>query len=220
MNFLRFVIDSFPRYMSNERGTWFAAGVTAVALSAASGAYSAYSSMQQGAAQKKFADYQAQQEQVDAQQAYAVGQAQSQQVAQQGELNSQTLAFKNAQEIGAQRTAESANGISANSVTAENLEIGSFNKGNRDEQMLNYNEQNQEWSIKTSAADQAFTDTQQANLDVIQGKNEQQAGEIAAAGTLLSTAATTAKAAYGMGTTPSVTGQGIGAAPGQTAVLP
>lgn len=169
---------------------------TAIATSVVSGVYGGYSAYQQGSSQKAFADYQAQQEQVDAQQAYAVGQAQSQQVAQQGELNSQTLAFKNAQEIGAQRTAESANGIAANSVTAENLEIGSFNKGNRDEQMLNYNEQNQEWSIKTAAADQAFTDTQQSSLDVIQGQNEQAAGEMAATGTLLSTAATSAGLAY------------------------
>jgi hypothetical protein len=168
----------------------------AVGATAVSGAFGAFSAFQQGAAQKKFADYQAQQEQVDAQQAYNVGQAQSEQVAQQGELNSQTLAFKNAQEMGAQRAAESANGITANSVTAENLAIGSFNKGNRDEQMLNYNEQNQEWSIKTAAADQAFTDTQQSSLDIIQGQNEQQAGEISAAGTLLSTAATTAGLKY------------------------
>ena len=101
------------------------------------GAFSAYSAYQQGAAQKAFSDYQSQQEQVDAQQAYNVGQAQSQQVAQQGELNSQTLAFKNAQEEGARRAAESANGITSNSVTAENFAVGGFNKGNRDEQILN-----------------------------------------------------------------------------------
>lgn len=186
----------------------------AVTTAVVAGGYTAYSQVQNGIAQKNFADYEAQQEQVDAQQAYSVGQAQSQQVAQQGELNSQTLAFKNAQEIGAQRVAESANGIAANSVTAENLEVGSFNKGNRDEQMLNYNEQNQEWSIKTGAADQAFTDTQQASLDTIQGQNEQAAGEMAATGTLLSTASTVAGLQYKASTAvlQTPTGTPLGAA--------
>ena len=189
----------------------------AVTTAVAAGGYSAYSAYQQGASQKAFADYQAQQEQVDAQQAYAVGQAQSQQVAQQGELNSQTLAFKNAQEEGARRAAESANGITANSVTAENLAIGGFNKGNRDEQILNYNEQNQEWSIKTAASEQAFTDTQQSALDTIQGENEMAAGEMNATGTLLSTAATVAGLGYKMSTTPSPTGVTLGSAPSNTA---
>ena len=204
--------------MSNERGSWIA---VAVGTEVVSGGFEAYSQYQQGAAQKKFADFQAEQEQVDAQAAYAQGQAQSEQVAQQGELNSQTLAFKNAQEIGSQRAAESANGISANSVTAENLETNSFNKGNRDEQMLNYNAENQEWSIKTAAADQVFTDQQQANLDVIQGKNEMAAGEMAAAGTLLSTAATVGGMGAKGATTGSQTNTGfaLGAAPSNTAPM-
>lgn len=189
--------------------SWIAAAVT---VSVVSGGFEAYSQIQQGAAQKKFADYQAQQEEVDAEQAYKVGQAQSQQVAQQEELNSQTLAFKNAQKIGAMRAATAANGIAANSVTAENLEIGSFNKGNRDEQMLEYNAENQEWSIKTAAADQAFTDNQQSALDVIQGENEQAAGEMAATGTLLSTASTVAGIGYKAST--AVPG-GTGANPNQ-----
>ena len=184
----------------------------AVGGAVVSGGFEAYSQIQQGAAQKKFADYQAQQEEVDAEQAYKVGQAQSQQVAQQEELNSQTLAFKNAQKIGAMRAATAANGIAANSVTAENLEIGSFNKGNRDEQMLEYNAENQEWSIKTAAADQAFTDNQQSALDVIQGENEQAAGEMAATGTLLSTASTVAGIGYKAST--AVPG-GTGANPNQ-----
>ena len=62
-----------------------------------SGGFEAYSAFQQGAAQKKFADYEAQQQQVDAQAAIPVGQAKSKQVAQQAELNSQTLAFKKSQ---------------------------------------------------------------------------------------------------------------------------
>ena len=184
---------------------------TAMITAGAAGAYSAYSAIQQGAAQKAYADYQAQQEQVDAQQAYNVGQAQSQQVAQQGELNSQTLAFKNAQQEGARRAAESANGITSNSVTAENLAVGGFNKGNRDEQILNYNEQNQEWSIKTAASEQAFTDTQQSALDTIQGENEMAAGEMNATGTLLSTAATVSSLGYkGSTTNPAGGGQTLG----------
>lgn len=178
-----------------------------------SGGFSAYSAYQQGLAQKKFADYEAQQQQVDAQQAYAVGQAQAGQVAQSEELNSQTMAFKNAQEVGKMRAAESANGITANSVTAENLEVNSFNKGNRDEAMLNYDAQNKIWSIKTAAADQAFTDQQQAALDTIQGKNEMAAGEMDAVGTLLSTATSVAGTAYKgqtVGSTP--TGKAFGAA--------
>jgi len=193
MNFIKFCINSFPKYMSNERGTmaWIAIGTAVVA-----GGYTAYSSYQQGAASKAFQNYQAQQQEVDAQAAYAVGQAQSQQVAQQGEITSQTLAFKNAQEIGKMRADESANGITANSVTAENLEVNSFNKGNRDESILNYNAQNQIWSIKTAASEQAFTDTQQSALDTIQGENEMAAGEMNATGTLLSTAATVASLGY------------------------
>lgn len=192
--------------------SWIAAAVTTAVVA---GGYTAYSQYQQGASQKAFADYQAQQEQVDAQQAYNVGQKQSEQVAQQGEINSQTIAFKNAQEQGAQKTAEAANGLLQNSVTSENLAIGSFNKGNRDEQILNYDEQNKEWSIKTAAADQAFTDQQQSSLDVIQGKNEQAAGEMAATGTLLSTAATVA----GLGSKAQTVGGGnlsAGSAPSNT----
>jgi len=198
MNFIKFFVSSFPRYMSNERGTmaWIAIGTAVVA-----GGFTAYSAYQQGAASKAMREYQAQQEQVDAQQAYAVGQAQSEQVAQQGELNSQTLAFKNAQEVGAMRTAESANGITANSVTAENLAVNHFNKGQRDESMLSYNAQNKIWSIKTEAADNVFTDQQQASLDVLQGNNEMAAGEMQATGTLLSTASTVAGMRYKMQTT-------------------
>lgn len=206
MNFLN-DWDKFKNRWLNERGSFVAVAITTAVVS---GGYTAYSQYQQGAAQKKFANYQAQQEQVDADQALAVGQAQSEQVAQQGELNSQTLAFKNAQEIGKMRAAESANGISSNSVTAENLEVNSFNKGNRDEQILNYNEQNKEWSYKTNAADQALTDRQQSSLDVIQGENEQAAGEMNATGTLLSTASTVAGLGIKAGSSP--TGTPLGAA--------
>ena len=211
MNFLRFCINSFPRYMSNERGTWIAAAVTATVVA---GGYTAYSQVQQGAAAKKFADYQAQQEQVNAQAAYAQGQAQSEQVAQQNELESQTLAFKNAQTVGAMRAAEAANGITANSVTAENLATNQFTKGNRDEQMLSYDAQNKIWSIKSAAADQVFTDQQQSTLDTIQGQNEQAAGYMAATGTLLSTASTAAGQGYKASTTPTTTptGKAVGAA--------
>ena len=184
--------------------------IAALAATAISGAFSAYSGYQQGVAQKAFSDYQAQQEQVDAQAAYQVGQAQSQQVAQQGEITSQTQAFKNAQQIGSMRAAESASGITANSVTAENLEVNSFNKGNRDESILSYNAQNQIWSIKTAASEQMFTDTQQSALDTIQGENEMAAGEMNATGTLLSTAATVASLGY-KGST--VTGTPLGDAP-------
>ena len=173
------------------------------------GAFSAYSAYQQGAASKAMANYQSQQEQVDAQQAYAVGQAQSEQVAQQGELNSQTLAFRQAQKVGAQRAAESANGLRQNSVTSENLAIGGFNASQRENSILNYDEQNKIWSIKTAAAEGAFTDTQQAALDTIQGENEMAAGEMNATGTLLSTAATVSGLAY----KGSLTGQTLGSAP-------
>lgn len=203
------MIESFPRYMGNERGTmaWIAIGTAVV-----SGGFSAYSSYQQGAASKAFQNYQAQQEQVDAQAAYEVGQAQSEQVAQQGELESQSLAFKNAQTAGEMRAAESANGITANSVTAENLATNQFTKGNRDESMLSYNAQNKIWSIKTAAAEQMFTDTQQAALDTIQGQNEMAAGEMNATGTLLSTASTVAGIGYKMQTTN--TGTPLGASGG------
>ena len=180
------------------------------------GGFEAYSQYQQGAAQKKFADYEAQQQQVDAEEAYAVGQAQSQQVAQQGEITSQTQAFKNAQQIGSMRAAESASGITANSVTAENLEVNSFNKGNRDESILSYNAQNQIWSIKTAASEQMFTDTQQSALDTIQGENEMAAGEMNATGTLLSTAATVGGLGYKGSTVPGTqtpTGTPLGAPP-------
>ena len=99
----------------------------------------------------------------------------------------------------------------SNSVTAENLAVGGFNKGNRDEQILNYNEQNQEWSIKTGASEQAFTDTQQSALDTIQGENEMAAGEMNATGTLLSTAATVSSLGYkGSTTNPAGGGQTLG----------
>jgi hypothetical protein len=206
------LIDQFKRIVCNEHGTmaWIAIGTVVIA-----GGFEAYSAYSQGAASKRMRDYQAQQEQVDAQQAYAVGQAQSQQVAQQGELNSQTLAFKNAQEVGAMRTAEAANGISANSVTAENLAVNHFNKGNRDESMLSYNAQNKIWSIKTAAADQVFTDQQQSSLDVLQGKNEMAAGEMDMVGTLLSTASSVAGTAY----KGSTTGKTLGSAPQPESIM-
>jgi len=189
---------------------------TAEIAAVGAGAFSVYSAYQQGAAQKAMSQYQSQQEQVDAQAAYNVGQAQSQQVAQQGEITSQTQAFKNAQQIGSMRAAESASGITANSVTAENLEVNSFNKGNRDESILSYNAQNQIWSIKTAASEQMFTDTQQSALDTIQGENEMAAGEMNATGTLLSTAATVASLGYKGSTvtgTQTPTGTPLGAAP-------
>lgn len=169
--------------------SWVAVAVT---TAVAAGGYTAYSQYQQGAAQQRFSNYQSAQEKLNAQAALNVAAKQSELVQDQQEFSGQDQAFNAARLVAAQRTTEAADGIASNSVTAEDIAKDSFVKQRKDESMLKYNADLKSWSIETQGNEEAFQHTQQGTLDTYAGKAAKVAGQVAATGTLLSTAATVA----------------------------
>lgn len=175
--------------------SWIA---TAIGVSVVAGGYSAYSSYQQGAAQNKFAQAQAEQQEIDGEAQLAVAQKQSQLVQDQQEETGKQQAIDYSKLNASQVAAEASNGTEG-SVTAQDIAGDTFNKQSQDSVAMKYNADAKSWSILTQGQEGKFEADQQASQFRASGKNAQIAGETQAVGTVLSTASSVASLGFRAG---------------------
>lgn len=179
--------------------SWIAFAIGGAALTAGAGGFTAYSQYQQGAAQKRYYDYQSQQSILQGEASLAAAQQQSNLVQDQQEQSGKQLAINQAKLQGAQTVAMATNGTQ-NGVTAQDIKSDTLTTAQQDEAALRYNADTKSWSIVAQGNYDKFAADQQAIQDRYAGKNALQAGKIAAVGTLLSTAASVASFAGKSGT--------------------
>lgn len=166
--------------------------VLALGATAASGVYSAYSSIQSGNAQSKMYEYQADQlnqQKTLAQQTADLNSKLNQDTAsQQGkQLMNQTKEL-----YGSQKATLAAQGVGGGSVTAEDIMSNTFNKAKLDQIALRYNADVKSWEYQNEAKNQIWGLTNQQNYLNTAAKNAKKAGYSNATSTLLMTAASMA----------------------------
>jgi hypothetical protein len=168
--------------------------VIGLALTAVSGAVSAYGSKQQGEAQNKMYQYAAGQSRIAGDAALARAQKQAELVQDTAKIEGKQKAVKTAQLAGAQRAAMAAMGIDPTSVTGQDITLDTYSKEKMDEEMIRFNADRQSWAVQEQGKMDFFEANQQANMQELAGKNAKKAGNIQAFSSLLSTASSM----YGM----------------------
>jgi hypothetical protein len=166
------------------------------------GAISAYGQYQQGQAQKKMYQYQA-----DA------ANAEAKQVQQAADTNVKLTQFQASQDTkqlqrkymlveGAQKAGAAASGIGGGSVTEGDIATDTFNTRKLDENMIRYNADLKSWAIRNQSAGEVWGLKTQAEQYTYAGKNAATAGKIGATGTIFSTVGQAAMmgSMYGSGT--------------------
>ena len=167
--------------------------VAALALTAVSGAVSAYGQKQQGDAQKKYYDYAAGQSRMAGDAALARAEQQATMVQDTAKIEGKQQAVKTAQMSGEQRAAMAAMGIDPMSVTGQDVVLDSYSKAKLDEQMIRHNANQQSWAIEEQGKMDKWQAFAQADQYSMAGKQAKKAGNIAAFSTLLSTAGSMAQ---------------------------
>lgn len=165
----------------------------ALGTTAASGAYSAYSNIQEGKQTSKMYQYQA-------------GQLEKQKqiVQQRADINSQLNQYAASEQgaklmkeyqvtAGTQKAALAAQGIGGGSVTAEDIASSTFDKAKLDQVALKYNADLKSYEIQEEAKNDIYgLNVQQSYLNAM-AKNARTASKSKAFGTLLGTAASMAQ---------------------------
>lgn len=169
--------------------------VAALALTAVSGAVSAYGAKSQGDAANKMAQWQAGQSRMAGDAALARAEQQSSMVQDTAKLEGKQQAVKIAQMGGAQRAAMAAMGITPDSVTGQDVVLDSYSKAKLDEQMIRHNANQQSWAIEEQGKMDKWQALAQADQYSMAGKQAKKAGNISAFSSLLSTASS--MASYG-----------------------
>ena len=171
-------------------GATAASGFTTLALAgaAAGGAVSAYGAYQQGQAQKNMMNYQAQAAAVQEQVVQNTAAANISGIQQQAAEQSTILGRTQATQKGAQLAAEGAQGLDG-SGTAADIAKDTFTKQQLDQMTLQYNANVQSWNVTNNANAQLWGLGAQEGQYSMGASNAAIAGDIGAAGSLLSSAA-------------------------------
>lgn len=142
----------------------YALAIGSIVATVAGAAVSAYGAVQQGKAQQEMSNYQAEVAQNNAKIATEKGEAQATQVG-----------LANRQKLGAITTGEAASGVDVNTGSAGQVRQSAKLLGQTDVE-----------TAKSNAALQNYGFRTQSSLDVFAGENAAAAGNIGAAGSLLS----------------------------------
>ena len=166
--------------------------ITITTLMVVSGAYQAYSQYQQGSAQKKYYDAQAdantrQGEEIEKAANKQSGLIQDKAARDMARQKTQAQALSSSQ-----RAALAANGIDLSSVTALDIASDTIAKSKMDEMALRFNSDVQSWQVTEDAKYKNWALQTQAEQMRGAGRMAKQAGKQQAVGTLLSTAASVA----------------------------
>ena len=181
MKLYKFFKNHFKRTIRNERGSWW--GIGALVVSVVGTGVSSYGSYQQGQAQKKMNQYNAdvanRQAEIDKSTADQNIQAVQGQAAEESKVKArQSLIIK-----GEQAAAEGSMGIGG--TTQEDITTSTFDTADLDQQAIKYNADSKAWAIKNGADFQAWDLGNQSNQYTMAGKNAASAGNIEASSSLL-----------------------------------
>lgn len=165
----------------------FALMLIAVAATLFGGAVSAYGQYQQGQAQKKMNQYQAD-----------VATRQQEMAQQAAETNIKLTQYQAAEDTkmlqrkymlveGAQKATAAAMGVGGGSVTEGDIATDTFNTRKLDENMIRYNADLKSWAIRNQAAGEIWGLGTQKEQFTYAGKNAARAGMISGTGTIFST---------------------------------
>lgn len=172
----------FIKTISNERGSWVA---TAIALIAVSTGVSAYGSYQQGQAQKKMYQYQAD---VAAQQAEIDKKVAEQNITTvQAEAATKTKQLRRDVAVleGAQKGMLAAQGVGGGSVTAADIAASTFDTAELDRKAIRYNADYKSWALKTGSEYAGWDLLNQRNQYLMAGKQAAKAGSIGMTSSIL-----------------------------------
>lgn len=164
--------------------------ITAVGLTVAGGATSAYSSYQEGLATAAYNDYLSKQARQDAEITQRTAKAQSQAIQDTAAIEGKRLSKQQAKALSKQSAALAAAGVSGGS--AENILSESITNQQEDKNILRYNADLNSWKTITDADYRSWALRNQADLYGFSAKEAKRAGKRKAFSTLLSTAGTTA----------------------------
>jgi len=181
----------------------------AVGLMIVGGGISAYGQYQQGQAQKKMYQYQAD---VNAQQAIMAQRAADANVKltqYQASQDAKMLQRKYMLVEGSQRAAFAAQGLGGGSVTEGDIATDTFKTMKLDENMIRYNADIKSWEIRNRSANEIWKLEAESRQFTYAGKSAARAGAISGTGTIFSSVGS----AIGIGTaygakTPSATPTG------------
>lgn len=162
----------------------------AVVATAAAGATQAYGQYQEGVAQNKMYQFQADQNRMEGNLAVTRGQKQSELIQDTASKEGKRLKTQQAGFSASQRAAMAASGVTG--VTAQDITSDSFSKQRLDEMALRYNYDTKSYEVTEGAKYQKYALDTQADQLGFAGKNAKRAGKMKAYSTLLSTASSTA----------------------------
>lgn len=150
-------------------------GAAAIPLMIAGTASSAYSSYQEGLAEKNYYDYLAKNSRMEAGLVRKRGDQESTFAQDQGLRETKSLSRKVKQVEGAQTAAAAASGV-AGSVTAQDIALDTFNKSKMDELNVRYNADQESWKAVNDASLKAFELENQARGYEYAGKAAKKTG--------------------------------------------
>lgn len=154
--------------------------VLALAATAAGGLVSAAGAMKQGEAQKSAADYQA----AVARNNAVIARQNAEQTRAAGEIEAQNASLKSAATQGSIRAAAAASGLDVNTGSAMDVQDSAARLGMLDALTIQRNAGVKSWAQQN----QATGFEAEANLDIMKGANAQEAGDIGAFSSLLTSA--------------------------------
>lgn len=157
---------------------------------AASGLTQAYGQYQEGVANSKYYQYQADQARQEGKIAIERGQRQSELIQDTAKAEGKNLKTSQAEYNASQKVALAASGMSG--TTAENIALDSMNKQQMDEAVLRYNYDTKSYEVTEGAKYQKYASDVAADQYGYASKNAKRAGKMAAFNTLLGTAASVA----------------------------
>lgn len=188
--------------------------VVAAGGAAAAGGFSAFNSYEQGAAQNKYYQAQADQAQAEGENALKLADKQSTLIQDSAAYEGKRLKESQAETSASQRAALAANGV-LGGVTAEDISNNTFNKQLLDEAALRYSADIKSWETNTQGLYNKYAKDVEARDLRYQGKSAKSAANKQVFTTLLSTAASVAGAGAaggfggGGGTTLGIGGKGF-----------
>lgn len=164
--------------------------VVAAGAMVAGGGYTAYNQYQEGAAAKKYYDYQADQTQQEAAAVLRQGEQQSNLIQDTAKVQGKELKTQQGEFNSSNRVLAAAMGMSGGSL--EDATSNNLSKQQMDEALLRYNADVKSWESKETAKNKNWALGVQADQLRYAGKNAKSAGKRQAIGTLLGTAASVA----------------------------
>lgn len=154
-----------------------AVGAVGLGASLAGGLLSAYGNQQQGAAQQQMYNYKAQVSKINAD----IDRQNAAWSRQKGDTEAGQYGMKAAQRAGNIRTAQAASGIDINSGSAKAVQDSQAKITATDLSMIRANAGKIAYDYETKAV----MDENQAELDIMSGKNAKKSGDLAALGSII-----------------------------------